>query len=379
MKTFSKISALGVMAAAMLAGFSGEANATYSCSNSTYGAGTDTIYTNSNCSANNTANQASTVATAATVLRTATTQTANMVTGRISNALGGGASGFKVASNGFSASGMAGGDADGKLGVWINGSWAGVEDNNTSTAYEGDIYTGVAGIDYRITPKAVIGLALGYEDVDIDTEYNGFNGTDGNIDGDGYTIAPYIGYQLTDKISADLTAGYSSIDYDTLRYDPVTGNAITGSTDADRYFVNASINADYYFRNTNWRLRSKGSVFYANEEKDAYTETETTGATVAVAEEETELGQILIDERLGYTFKNVEPYALVGLEFDYTDDEAPVAAGQTTNDDDFGAKFGAGMDFQLGPNLTGGIEAYTVEFREDYDEYAVTGGLRLQF
>ncbi len=377
MKNIIKFSVVCLAGVAFAAGFSGKAQAAgpYSCTDATYGSSYST------CSTNNTANQASTVATAATVLRAATAATASQVANRVSAALDG-SSGVKMASNGFSASsGLSAGDMGGKAGVWVSGSWTNTEDENTDTKADGDIYTGTAGVDFRVAPNVVIGISGGYESVDIDTEYNDdpTTGADGNLDGDGWTVAPYVGVKLSPNASADLTAGYSDLQYDTLRYDPnVTGQAIRGSTDAERYFVSAGVNGKHNLQG-NWNLKGRGSVFYASEDKDAFTETQTNGATVAVAENTTELGQILVDARLGYTVQSVEPYALVGVEYDFTKDEGPVAAGQSVSDSDFGAKFGGGLNLNLGSNVTGGIEAYTVEFRDDYNEYAVTGGLRVNF
>jgi hypothetical protein len=378
-KMTKRLAIFGVAVAAL--GFAAQdAHATYSCTNGTYGVGS--TYTGSYdtlCTGNNTANQSSTVATSAAVLKTAVSQSARMVSGRVSAALSGNDS-VAVASNGFSAStGMAAGDGSNRTGAWVAGSWSSVEDNNTATEFDGDVYTGFVGIDYKVTPRAVLGISVGYESIDIDTVYNGFNGQDGNLDGDGYTVAPYVGFSLTDNIQASLTAGYSDIDYDTLRYDPNTGNSITGSTDAERYFVNAGIAGSHVYRN-NWHFRGSGSVFYANEEKDAFTETESNAATIAVADEDTDFGQVVVDARLGYLFQHVEPYALVGAEFDITKDEGVVAAGQTSSmEDDFGARFGGGLNLRLGPNVVGGIEAYTVEFRDDYEEYTGTASLRVSF
>lgn len=376
MKNFIKFSLAAVAGVAILGGFGGEAKAAgpYSCSNATYGS----AY--SSCSTNNTANQASTVATATTVLRTATTKTAGLVSDRVSAALSGNAANVQMASNGFSASsGLSAGDLGGKAGVWLSGSWSDVEDDNTDTAYEGHAAVGLIGADYQVAPGVVLGLSFGYENVDIDTAYNGFNGNDGSIEGDGYTIAPYIGVKFSDRLTANLTAGYSDIEYDTLRFDPNTGNRITGSTDADRYFVSAALDGTYDLRG-NWGLKTRGSVFYASEDKDSFTETESNGATTAVASNDTELGQFGLETRLSYDFDKVQPYALLGLEYDFSKDDTPVAAGQTSSDDDFGVKLGAGVNLiNLGSNVSGGLEAYTVEGRDDYNEYTVSGGLRVKF
>ncbi len=382
MKNIIKLSAVCAVGLAMISGFSSQANAAgpYSCTDATYGTGSTYSDSYASCSTNNTANQASTVATATTVLRTAATQSAKLVSNRISSALSGGAASFNVADNGFSAStGLSAGDIDGKAGVWVSGSWADVESEATSSKFDGNVYSGMVGADYQVDRNVVLGISVGYENVDIDTQYNGFGGQDGNLEGNGYTIAPYIGVKLSDAVTADLTVGYSELEYDTLRFDPNTGNRIKGSTDADRYFVSAGISGVHELEG-NWVLQGRGSVFYASEDKDAYTETESNAATVAVAAEETDLGQLLLDARLGYNYQQVQPYALVGIEYDFSKDDAVVAAGQTQSlDEEFGAKFGGGINLMLGPNVTGGVEAYTVEFRDDYNEYAVTGGLRVQF
>lgn len=376
MKNFIKLSVAVAAGVVLVGGFANSANAAgpYSCSNATYGS----AY--SSCSTNNTANQASTVATATTILRAASTQTAGLVANRVSAALEGNAGTMQMASNGFSAAtGLSAGNMGGKAGVWVSGSWADVEDDNASTAFEGDAVTGLIGFDYEVKSGVVLGLSIGYENVDIDTAYNGFGGNKGNIDGNGYTIAPYIGVKFNDKLSGTLTVGYSDLEYDTVRYDPNTGNRISGSTDADRYFVSASLSGDHALRG-NWSVKTRGTVFYASEDKDAFTERESNGATIAVASSDVELGQILADARFAYTYNKVQPYALIGLEYDFAKDDTPVAVGQTVSDDDFGVKLGGGINLiNLGPNVTGGIEAYTVEFREDYNEYAVNGGLRIKF
>lgn len=365
---------------------SGQAQASYSCSGNGFSNYASSYGSYGACDGTDT--QASTVTTSTAVLATAASASAKLVSSRVSDAIGG-AGGVNVAANGFSAStGASAGGHTGQVGAWVSGSWSNLEDDNTDTAFEGDVFNVMGGVDYRITPKAVVGIAVGYEDLDIDTEYNGFGGNNGQLEGDGYTIAPYIGGEIAPDVTANLTVGYSDIEYDTVRFDPLTGNRITGSTDADRYFVNASVAGDHMI-DSNWRLRGKTAIFYANEDKDAFTETEAANAALSTAQtqisqadSDTDFGQISVDAKLGYVFDMVEPYALVGLDFDYAKDEAPVAAGETRgslDDEDFGARFGAGVDFNLGHNVKAGIEGYTVEFRDDYNEYTVTGGLRVEF
>jgi opacity protein-like surface antigen len=363
--------------AALLVGISSpkeaQAQYSYSCSNPIYSG------SYSSCSTNNTANQNSTVATSNSIIRSTTTQISSLIAQRVSSAVSGDASSFQVSSNGYVGTGVAAGDHDQKFGLWAAGAYAGLEDENRSTEFDGHSVVGTVGADYRVTSDVVLGIALGYEDIDVDTAYNGFGGIDGNISADGFGIAPYIGVTLSDNITADAKVGYADMEYDTLRFDPNTGNRITGSTDADRYFVDAGIKGRYTLQG-NWGADVRGSVFYAHEEKDAFTENEAGGATIAVDEDTTELGQFLLDTRVGYAMQGIRPYGLVGLEYDFVKDDVPVAAGQVqASDSRFGAKLGAGVDFNFAPNVTGGVEAYTVEFRDDFDQYVVSGGLRVKF
>lgn len=345
----------------------------YSCSNTYYS------YTYSSCSSNNTANQNSTVATSSSAIRSTTTLISNLIAQRVSTAVSGNSGAFEVSSNGFVGTGVAAGDHEGKFGVWAAGAFAGFDDDNRSTEFDGESFVGTAGADYRVSPDVVLGVAVGYEDIDIDTVYNGFGGNNGNVSAEGYSIAPYIGVTLSETLTADAKIGYADMEYDTLRFDPNTGNRITGSTDADRFYLDAGLKGKYQLQG-NWGADVRGSVFYAHEEKDAFTENEAGGATIAVDEDTTELGQFLLDTRLGYSFEGVRPYGLVGLEYDFVKDDVPVAAGQVqAGDSRFGAKLGGGVDFNFAPNVKAGVEAYTVEFRDDYNQYVLTGGLRVKF
>lgn len=336
-------------------------------------------------SPNNTADQNSSVVTSTAVLKTAAVQAAGLVANRVSSAMNGGGAGVAMASNGFSAStGANGGDGHTRYGAWVSGSYSDIEDENTSTAYDGNVYTVMGGIDMKVARATILGVSVGYENIDVDTAYNQSvaTGEDGSLEGDGWTVAPYIGVALSPNANANLTVGYTRVSYDTARFDPAVANRITGSTDADRYFVSGAVNGSHMF-DDHWHLLGGGTVFYATEDKDSFTETDkVTGATIAQGSQTTDFGQVVIDARLGYMMKGFEPYALAAAEFDFSKDEAPVASSQTKSsidDGDFGARFGGGLNLNLGPNVSGQVEAYTVEFREDYNEVTVTGGLRVNF
>ncbi len=366
--------ALAAVVAVAVTGTTQSAQAAYSCSNATYGSSYST------CSTDNTSNANATTVTSVAVLSAAATQTAGIISNRVAQAIGGTDGSFHVAANGFSAStGKAAGDGSDDVGVWVSGSWTGAEDDNDDTAFDGTTRTGMAGIDYRVSDMTLIGLSAGYEKSDFDTAYNGFGGVDGSLEGSGWTVAPYAAFDMG-SMTTTLSVGYSMIDYDTVRYDPNTGNTITGSTDANRYFVNAGVGGSHDLAE-HVRLRTNASVFYVSENKDDFTEDESNGSTIAQDGETTHLGRAALDFRLGYMFEGIEPYALAGVEYDFSKSDVPLAAGQTESgtEDDFGAKFGGGVVLNLGDNVTGGLEAYTSQFRSDYDEVTGTATLRVRF
>jgi len=371
------VAAIGLMI------FSSQASAqglyTYSCSNPTYG--TSGTYNSSyiySTACGGTLSEAGTVATSSVIVQAAVARTANLIGNRIA-AVTSGTAGTQLAATGtgFSASsGINAGNGD-MVGVWASASFTSVEEDSASTRFDGDHYTLLAGADYQIDDQILIGLSLGYEDHDYDTQYN-----NGSVEGDGFTIAPYAAYTIDQTFSVSLTAGYSDLEYDTTRADPGGANVTaTGNTDADRYFVEGRINA--YWPVDLWRIRGSLGLLHGNEEKDAYTETLSDGSTNAVASQETEFSQFNLNTEWGYELSpGFVPYLKAGIQYDLDKDDIVVGAGQTAsafNDEDFGGVFGVGARFNVDNAITAGIEASTVEFRDDYEEYTIQGNLRVAF
>lgn len=121
--------------------------------------------------------------------------------------------------------------------IWLNGAYTGISKSDQGGEFDGGVFNVVGGFDYKFTKNFQAGIAAGYEDLDIDTDFN--NGT---FEGSGYTVAGYMGYSFQPKalgnpfVSAVLTGGYSFIDYDTTR----NSGGVTGSFDADRYFISSA-------------------------------------------------------------------------------------------------------------------------------------------
>jgi len=377
----------------------------YSCTDSTYGQG-GTYFTNnepngsksgnytsranytSSCETGNTSNASGAVVTATQTLRAATAQTVGLISSRISQVRSATRrnSGLKMTalslSNDLSNGeiGLAGGNASKGVGVWAQGKFTAVDFTSVSAAFDGNILTGMFGIDKTFAGgKFLIGLGGGFETSDFETTFNR-----GTVESDGLIIAPYISAMFGNGFSIDATGGYANLDYDTTRKETATNELINGSTDADRFFGSMMLK---YNRS---KKLSKGSltygallgVSYTEEEKDGFTEVGADGDTsVAVAAQTTEMGQVLFGMTTGMDFGKVEPFLNLTGEFDFEkSDDVTVGATQVAiSDSDFGLRVGGGLNLRFSPRVSGLVSADSVLLRDDYSEFTGTAKIRIDF
>jgi outer membrane autotransporter protein len=263
--------------------------------------------------------------------------------------------------------GMAAGGGDGRLGVWVSGNWTQIEDELSSTAYDGDLYSALVGADYQFNDRFLGGIALGYESADIDTKFN-----TGSIEADGFTIAPYAGYVLNRYLTVDVAGGYTFADYDLSR--TTAGGIVTGSTEGDRWFVGGNLNA--YYAVNRVTLGGRVGYLYTKENQDAFTESNST----ANSENDISIGQFRVGGTVGYQLGKVEPYVTGTYVYDAQQEKIVVSAAQAApKNDRSGIDVGGGIRFALSDRVTGGFEGTTHVGRDDYDSTSLTGNLRIKF
>jgi hypothetical protein len=200
--------------------------------------------------------------------------------------------------------GLAAGGAPTKFGVWLDAAWSRLIFSKTNENFDGEIMTGMLGADYMVTKDLLLGVAGGYEVLDLDTESNR-----GSIDGTGWTVSPYAAYKLSDNLSVDVSGGYSWLEYDLVRLDPGDNSQITGTQDADRWFASANLSADKWY--DQFHVGGKLGVLHAEEDKDDFTESNLTNQAGAA----TNVGMGYVGLRLGYLIPfeagSIEPYVSV--------------------------------------------------------------------
>jgi hypothetical protein len=306
---------------------------------------------------------------ASETVRIAVTQTAGILSDRVSQIISGQTQtamnpSSRVLSLGDSGNlnsqtGLGGQTGGSRFGAWVGGNYTHADFDKAAAAFDGHVWTGMAGVDFRIMNSLVIGISGGYEKQDFDTTFNR-----GTIEATGWTIAPYAVLTLNRNISLDAAAGYSRLDYDMTRLDPANSAQINGSTDARRYF--GTINGNGTMSVDRWRLGARIGTLYAHEHRDSFTESN----GVTTGSEKTAIGFVNAGPRLGYMIGSLEPYIRA---------EGRVYYNDGGSNDQFDAVFAGGLSWAIAPGASLNVEGSTVQFRSDMEQYGIGGALRVQF
>lgn len=301
---------------------------------------------------------------------TSTTVGAAVVGGYTGGGVGSTPSIFTDTQTGSSAEqlGLSAGGKESRLGVWINGAYSHVDQDQSAIESDGDIYALATGADWRFSERLLAGVSLGYENSDIDTKFN-----QGNLDTDGFFIAPYAAFQLFDNIFVDATVSYSDLDTDSKR---TSGGAqVTGKYDSTRWF--GAVNATAQFVRGKLTILPGIGWMYTRSKFDSYTESN----AATIASSTGHLGRIRGGARLQYQITpTIAPYAFGDIEYDYKRDDISVAAGQTQpSDEDTGGVLGGGAVFKISDSVRGSVEGSTVVGRSDYNQYNLSANLRFRF
>ena len=304
----------------------------------------------------------------------AASQTGGIVASAVGGALGvGGPTPTTVGSqmnyfNSRSLAGKSAGGASKRAGIWAQGGWTTADNNEAGGQFDGDIFNFVAGIDYKprkFNGNLLIGLAFGYEDVDITTSFN--NGT---FEGNGFTIAPYFGYKFNKAWGVDASVGVSFLDYDNSR----NSNGVTGSFNAKRLFGSANFTGN--IQRKKLRITPKVGILALGEEQDSYSESDGT----AVGDVNIHLIRLNASGELGYSIaKGVEPFLRAGLEYDLNRNGPVVLTGTTlSSSDEAGAAFAAGINFNR-KNISGSITGTSTQFKDELTTWGASARIRINF
>ncbi|MFN0163520.1 MAG: autotransporter outer membrane beta-barrel domain-containing protein [Burkholderiales bacterium] len=249
--------------------------------------------------------------------------------------------------------------------VW--NAWAAYSHSNVAFNFaprqsSGNIEVGMAGVDYTLASRVIVGVAVAGDRTRIGLNFNG-----GNVSGSGWTIAPYVGIPLNRNWALDATVGMGRTNVD------VNSGGGTGTYRSERTI--GALGASYRGGTGNWQLSGRGGLLFANDRLGSYTLSNGT----FISDGKVNVTQLRIGGQAGYNFGGVVPY--VGLTYIYDidrPDQQPVAGQNAANDRDAWTPT-IGIRFSSGGALYGGIQYSSEQSRSQVKNNQWLFNLGLRF
>lgn len=338
-----------------------------SCS---YSSSSSSSYTN-NC----TTDQAGTVATSSTSLSTSVKATTSLIAGRIGNLRSGSSGGSGATETALlfdQSTGAAAGNGASDLAVWANVGWTGLEDDNSATETDGDMWTGLLGADMALNDRLIVGAALLGEGSSLETTYNG-----GKVTSHSFGINPYASYMINDVFSVTAMSGVGWSWGDTERLSG--GQQVTGEFSATRYFLSGS--ADANIPSGNFNLNAAMGLTWSQQFTGSYTESNGTN----VDDQTTSSGVYHIQAIPSYAFAVdanqgffLEPYALGRYDYEFAKDKISVGTGQAAHANArHGFTIGGGVNIYANDNLSFNLEGtHLMKDKENATTISASGRIR---
>lgn len=249
--------------------------------------------------------------------------------------------------------------------VW--NAWAAYSRSNVAFNFaprqsSGNIEVGMAGLDYTLASRIVVGVAVAGDRTRMGLNFNG-----GNISGSGWTIAPYIGVPLNRNWALDATVGVGRSNVD------VNSGGGSGTYRSERTI--GSVGASYRSGMGNWQFTGRGGLLFANDRLGSYTLSNGT----FVPDGTVNVTQLRLGAQAGYNFGGVVPY--VGLTYIHDinrPNQQPVAGQSAANDRDAWTPT-IGIRFNSGGSLYGGIQYSSEQSRSEVKNNQWLFNLGLRF
>ncbi len=257
--------------------------------------------------------------------------------------------------------GISSGDAGYDFGLWAMGQYTYFSSDQSGAKYDADMYNIMAGVDYRVTPKFLVGVALGWGALDLDKENWNSGADDGDLSTDDeWTIMPYAAYNITDTLIVDGAVAYSNATYDD------DDGSDTGHYDSDRYLANIGISK--YFLYDAWTFSGRLGYMYVSGDLSNYSR-----GAANIAQDDTYLGQASLEAKAAYFINGWEPYAALKYFYDTTVSDIPAGSDYDEFEGVLGVKWYANDQWSL--NLEGAASMG----REDYESYRGQATIRYEF
>ncbi|NYZ11052.1 autotransporter domain-containing protein [Azospirillum sp. RWY-5-1] len=255
-------------------------------------------------------------------------------------------------------SGLSGGNGANAIGMWVDYTYGNLRGYGDSNRYKAHTNTVFVGADYAISPKLVVGLAVGYDQAHLSSSStNNLRQTRGG------SATLYAGYLITDWLQASVQGTWSRLQND-IEQTTLAGTIADGDSRSDRYVLGAALAA---FKSYD-AVTLTGTVGYnrAREGFDSYVSSD--GARVSP--DATRLGQIQLGGEAAYNLEKGQAYVSATWEWDVV---------RSDDGDRNGAVLGAGFRYSAMENLQLGLAATAQVARSDERQFTLGANLRYSF
>jgi len=240
--------------------------------------------------------------------------------------------------------------------VWAYSSFVKVDNKRAASAFNGDAFTVTAGGDYKIQSNKLLGMALSYSSIRIDTSFN-----DGDYDEDAYTISPYGIWQVNDWLTVNGALGYtfSNIDQKVAKSTALA----TSDTDASTYF--GSVRARATKQVDDFTLAGKVGYTASHRDIDGFTDS----AATVTGSNTSNSSEFRVGGEGGYNYVYSNNVFFPFVKADFL-----LELSDAINNDPTAFDLGTGFRwFNNDAGLSGSLEGTVQLGRNDYTSWSIDG------
>lgn len=279
----------------------------------------------------------------------------------------------------------------GRWGFFVNGSLGEGDRPGTTreTGFNFDTEGLTAGVDYRLSDRASLGVALGYLGNDVTLQADR-----GGLDVKGWSVSAYGTYYLS-RFYVEGLLGFGSQDFTTERVIHFLDDRYVARASPGGDELTASLGLGYDVAKGSWTLGGFGRFDYVDVSIDGFDETGAPGLNLSVGGQDVKsllgsLGfQVSYAASVGWGV--LQPTVRFGARHQFEDDSRPIQAsfvedpGETVfevpTDDPDRDYFHLGLG--LSAVFRGGRQAFLFYEKDldraDLNYYLITAGLRFEF
>lgn len=275
----------------------------------------------------------------------------------------------------------------GTIGVWADYRQGNLDDDRDGNAKESEVDGYSAGVDYRITPWTMLGVALHRQRTDTESDaseppVSGYSEIEDDSDG----VSLYGSHTLRTGLVIDGSLSYMSTDTEITNFSALASPS-TQTTDGNSLALDVGVNGVLPLRERLWAA-GRASFGYVDGEQDGYTDE--FGRNYE--SQDYELGTAALEMTLNYGLGEVlVPYAGINVAYDVvTDVGAParvlnpggsVATSVPYQDerDRFSYGLNLGISARLLSTLTANVSYRQLNWGSDLRSETLGANLRYAF